>query len=98
MILDKQAELTTATAFDLGTVRPGPGQPIKLFASGMTPDATVTVTTGATSAAAGDCTTAEVGADGSVEFELPSTVARYIKATFAAGAINVTLAGNQTNL
>lgn len=97
MILDKNAELTTATAYDLGTVRPGPGNPIKMFASGMAADALVTVTTGATDTAADACTTATVGANGTVEFELPSTTGQFIMATFAAGAINVILPGAQTN-
>lgn len=99
MILDKETELVTATALDLEAVRPGPGKPIKLFATGMTPAALVTVTTCATVGGTYTaCTTATVGADGSVEFELPSTTLQFIKSTFAAGSINVTLCGNQTNL
>ena len=100
MILDKETQMITATALDLEAVRPGSGEPIKMFASGMTPAAVVTVTTGDDAAEAEGgtipCTTAVIGAKGSVEFELPSTTKQFIACTFAGGDLNVTLAGNQT--
>lgn len=100
MILDALAELTTATGFDLEAVRPGPGNPIKMFASGMTPGAAVAITMGDDAAAAEGglepCTDAIVGANGSVEFHLPSTTKQFIACTFAAGALNIVLDG-QTN-
>lgn len=80
MFMDKQAELATTVAFDLDAVRPGPGQPIKMFAN-LNAAGDLVITTGATSAAAGDLIT--VACDGITEFELPSTTERYIKATFA---------------
>lgn len=100
MILDHELQMTTATGLDLEALRPGPGEPIKMYASGMTPAALVTVTMGidkaSAEAGAGPCTTATVGPKGNVEFELPSTTLQWIACAFAAGAINVTLAGNQT--
>ena len=93
MILDKLAELTTATAFDLETVRPGPGKPIKMYASGV--GGSLVITTGDTDVAADALIT--VDATNSVEFELPSNTKRYIIATFAAGSVNVVLDA-QTNM
>lgn len=94
MILDNEAELVTATAFDLGPKKPGPGNPIKLWITGV--GASVVFTTGATSAAADALMTVDATA-GPIEVELPSNTLQFIKATFASGAINVTLPGNQTN-
>lgn len=100
MILDNEAKLVTATGFDLEAVRPGPGNPIKMFATGHGAGAVLTVTTGVDAAeaegASVPCTTATCDADGSVEFELPSTTLQFIAAEFAVGEINITLAGNQT--
>jgi len=93
MILDDMAKLTSATAFDLETVRPGPGQPIKMMAIGV--GGSLAVTTGDTTAAADACVT--VDATNTVEFELPSNVKRYIEATFASGDVYVILPGAQTN-
>lgn len=102
MILDNETKLVTATGFDLGSVRPGPGNPVKMYASGHAADALITITTGVDAAAAEGasvpCTTATCGANGCVEFELPSTTLQFIAADFAVGEINVTLPGNQTNL
>ncbi len=84
MYIDKDLELTSGTAKDLGVDRPGPGNPIKLFAQGV--GGNVTVTTGATNAAADALIT--VDATNDVEFELPSGTKRWIKATFAAGSVN----------
>lgn len=101
MILDALAELTTATGFDLEAVRPGPGKPIKMFASGMTPGAALAVTMGDTAAEAEGglvaCVDVTVGTDGTVEFHLPSNTLQFIACTFAAGALNIVLDG-QTNI
>lgn len=99
MLLDKEAQLATTVAFDLEAVRPGPGMPVKLYATGMTPAAVVTVTNCATVGGTYTaCTTAVVDTDGSVEFELPSSTRQFIKSTFAAGDISVILPGAQTNI
>lgn len=94
MILDAQAELVTATAYDLGAKKPGPGNPLKVWITGV--GAPVVFTTGATNAAADTLMTVDATA-GPIEAELPSNTLQFIKATFATGAINITLAGNQTN-
>ena len=97
MILDHYAELTTATPFDLGAKKPGPGEPIVMYASGMTPGAQVAVATSATSGGAYvNVADATVGADGTVEFRLPSTTLQWIQSTFAGGALNIVMEGTQT--
>lgn len=98
MILDKEAELTTATGFDLGVVRPGPGNPIKLWATGVGGDLEITTGADAAEAEAGLTALMTVDADGDVEFELPSNTQQFIATTFATGSVNVTLCGNQTNV
>ena len=93
MILDHLAELTTAQAFDLDAVRPGPGKPIKMYAAGV--GGSLAITTGATDAAADALITVDATDD--VEFELPSNTLQFIKATFAQGSVNVVMDA-QTNL
>ena len=93
MILDHLAELTTAQAFDLDAVRPGPGKPIKMYASGV--GGSLAITTGATNAAADALITVDATDD--VEFELPSNTKQFIMATFAQGSVNVVMDA-QTNL
>lgn len=97
MILDKEGQLITATAFDLKTVAPGPGNPVKMIVTGMNAGnlaVTHCATTGGTYTA---CTTVTVQNDGDlVEFELPSNTLQFIKATFTTGEVYITLPGNQT--
>lgn len=94
MIMDKETQLVTTVALDLGSIRPGPGIPIKLMGVGLTAD--VTVTHGDAEAAADPLMTVTVEDTNVMEFELPSTTKRFIKATFPAGTLAVTLCGNQT--
>ena len=97
MILDKNAQLVTATAFDLGTGGLGKGTPIKMIVTGMNAGnlaITHADTAGGTYSA---CTTVTVQNNGDlVEFELPSNTKQFIRATFATGEVYVTFAGNQT--
>lgn len=93
MILDKQVELATTVALDLETLRPGPGEPITLWATGVGGD--LVFTTGDAVAAADDLITVDAAND--VEFYLPSNTKRWIKGTFAAGKVYVVLDA-QTNL
>ena len=95
MILDKELELVTAVAFDLGTVRPGPGKPIKCIATGVTLN--VAITTGPATGAESSLMTVECGGADLVEFELPSNTEQFIVPTFADGAVDIVLEGNQTN-
>ncbi len=95
MFIDSMAELVTTVAFDLETVRPGPGKPIKLWVLLDTPGDLV-ITDGATSTAAGALMTVSC-TDSPTEIELPSTTAQFIKATFT-GRVAVSLCGVQTNL
>lgn len=99
MILDKETELATTVALDLDTVRPGPGKPIIMFASGM-PAATAVIITDCDTVGGTYASVVEVVTDasGTAEFRLPSSTRQFIKSTFAAGAINVVMEGNQTNL
>jgi len=85
MIMDKELELTSGTALDLGTKRPGPGNDISMFAQGV--GGSLVITTGDTNAAADALIT--VDATNDVEFDLPSETKRYIKATFAAGTVGI---------
>ena len=52
MILDALAKIESATGFDLEAVRPGPGQPIKLFGTGLVADTDLIINTGADAAEA----------------------------------------------
>lgn len=93
MFIDNETELATGVALDLEAIRPGPGQPIKLWAN-LDADGDLVITMGPTNAAAGSCIT--VACVGITEFELPSSTERWIMSTFA-GRVAVTLAGVQTN-
>ena len=93
MIIDNDAKLTSTVAFDLETVRPGPGEPLKMWCILDTPG-TLTITDGATSAAADALMTVSC-TDSPTEFQLPSSTARYIKSTFT-GTVAFTLCGVQT--
>lgn len=115
MILDKETLIAddlahdgTPTVIDLGSVRPGPGNPIKLFvrtSATMAGATGVVLTDGATSTAADALISHTATLDGGaiIEFELPSDVARYLKAdligTTTAGTwtCGVVLPGVQTN-
>lgn len=93
MIRDNEAQLESGVPFNLGPVRPGPGKPIKMWATGV--GGSVVITTGDTDAAADALIT--VDATNDVEFELPSNTLQYINATFASGELGVIMAGAQTN-
>ena len=101
MILDDQAKALAGTPLDLDAIRPGPGEPIVMVCVGQTPGALVTVTTddddgaGAPAGAPSALTTATVGADGSVQFELPSTAKQWVISDVDAWVV---LKGGQTNL
>lgn len=95
MIFDKELELATGVALDLGAKRSGPGKFIKVVALGVTLD--VVVTTGATNAAADPLITVECGGADLVEFDLPSSTLQWISAVFADGEVKIMLEGAQTN-
>ena len=94
MFLDNELAIATTVALDLGPKKPGPGNPIKCIATGVTLN--VVVTTGATDTAAGALTTVECGGADLVEFELPSNTLQFVKFAFADGAVNIILPGAQT--
>jgi len=96
MILDKELELTTAVALDLGPKRPGPGKPIKCIALGVTTD--VSFTTGPATGVEETLQTIVCAGVDLVEFELSSNTDRFIVPTFADGAVHIVLEGNQTNV
>ena len=111
LIADDQAFSTAASSvLDLETVRPGPGQPVKMFIQGSADLAACTgftVVDGATSSPSDALLTVISTLAGKiVEFELPSDVARYIKVTITTGTslsagswtCGVVLPGVQTNL
>ena len=79
MLIDKETLLATTVALDLETVRPGPGQPIKMFAD-LDADGDLVITHGATSTPITALMT--VACVGVTEFFLPSTVLQYIASTF----------------
>jgi len=95
MILDKELEVATTVALDLGSTKPGPGKPTKCIATGVTLN--VVVTTGATDTAADTLQTVECAGADLIEFELPSNTLQFVKFAFADGAVNIVLEGNQTN-
>ena len=98
MILDKNTMFAddlayngTSTVIDLQAVGAGKGEPIKIWAQGSSDLATVTgltITDGATSTAANALMTYTCTLAGkTVEFELPSDVARYVKITLTGQSI-----------
>lgn len=87
MLLDNAAELATTVAFDLDTVRPGPGKPVKMWAH-LDSDGALAITHGATSAAAGALIT--IACVGVTQFELPSSTLQWIKSTFT-GRVGVVM-------
>jgi len=108
LIADDLAHNGTPTAIDLGAVRPGPGQPIKMFvrtSATMAGATGIVITDGATSAAADAHSTITMSLNGGAieEFELPSDISRYVKVSLAgtttAGtwSCGVVLPGVQTN-
>ena len=108
MFADALAYGGTPTVIDLETVRPGPGEPIKIFAQGSADLAGATglvITDGTTSAAADALVTHTCDLVGKlVEIELPSDTARYVGIALAgtpsAGSwsCGVVMPGNQTSL
>jgi hypothetical protein len=115
MILDKETLFADALAFggtpeelDLGTVRPGPGQPIKCFFTthaALTGCTAVNVLDAAVSPADEVVLTVTPppAAGDTVEFELPSTVLQFVTidlvGTVSAGSYScgIVLPGVQTN-
>lgn len=79
MLIDNETLLATTVALDLEALRPGPGQPIKMFAD-LDADGDLVITHGATVTAATALMT--VACAGITEFHLPSSTLRWIKATF----------------
>lgn len=105
MILDKELEMTTTVAMDLGDPGldslgavdvHGKGRQLHLQVSGITAG-TLVITTGDTSAAADALITVACPPAKRTEVHLPSTCKRWIKATFADGAVDVILNSAQTN-
>lgn len=107
-IMDKMLEMATTVALDLGnpgirsdstsTVAPhGPGRSVVLQITGITAG-TITITTGATSAAADTFMTVVCSSAEFTQVPLPSNCKRYIKATFADGSVDVVLDKTQTAL
>ena len=92
MIMDKEVELVSDTALDLGTARPGPGNPLRVFAIGV--GGSLVVTTGDDDTAADDLITVDASED--MEFELPSNTKRYIMASFSQGQVGI-VDTSQTN-
>ena len=92
MILDNEVKLTNNVTFDLGTKKPGPGQSIKLFASGV--GSFISIDHGATAGALSLLLSLDALDD--VEFELPSNTRQYIVVKFTGGSVTMSLGGNQT--
>jgi hypothetical protein len=105
MILDKELEMVTGVALDLGdpgkrsdgsTALHGPGRQVHLQIQGISAG-TVDITTGDTSTSDDALITVVCPVGEVAEAHLPSTCKRYIKATFADGSIDVILDSAQTN-
>ena len=97
MIRDHEAELVTDIGFDLGPVRPGPGNPIKFWATGVGAVLIFTMGVDAAEAEAGTVPCITVDATDDVEFELPSNTQQFIATTFGSGDVGAILPGAQTN-
>lgn len=93
-ILDNELTVASGVEIDLGAKHPGPGEPIKCVAFGVS--ANVVVNSGDVAGTRVPATTVVCGAEPVVEFELQSNIGRYIDFTFADGSVHITLAGNQT--
>lgn len=98
MMIDALAEVTSATAFDLETVRPGPGNPIKFGIQGQDTGASMAITHCATEGGTYTALmTVLVPTEDFMEFEIPSNSLRYIKMTLATGAECFVIDTGQTN-
>lgn len=104
MIFDKELEMTTGVAVDLGDPgqksdgsfgRLGPGLPIMLAVNGMAPGNLV-ITHGDDDTNPEALLTVAIEA-ASEQVPLPSTLKRWITATFASGTVDVILGTAQTN-
>ena len=78
----------TPTVVDMGSTKPGPGRPITVFVQGndLAGATGLTITDGATDTAADALTTITASAaelNAGLQFELPSTTARYVKVALA---------------
>lgn len=97
-MMDNTLEVVSATAFDLETVRPGPGQPIKMGIQGLDSAADMAITHCATSGGTYVALmTVAVPQDDFMEFEIPSNALRYIKMTLGTGAACRIIDTGQTN-
>lgn len=106
MFADDLAYNGSPTVVDLQAVRPGPGEPVKIWVQGSSTLAGVTgitITDGATNTAGDAFITWTCTLAGKIlEFELPSDVARYVKLALAGSpsagtwSAGVTLAGVQS--
>ena len=107
MVADDLAHDGTPSEIDLGVVRPGPGNPIKMFIAGSSDLAACTgfvvVDGAATSPSDALLTQTCTLAGKTIEFELPSDVARFVSVdlvgTTTAGtwSCGVILPAAQTN-
>lgn len=98
MIRDNETTIVAATDLDLEAVRPGPGEPIRVWLVDDTAEA-ITVSHGDAVGTEATLLVLTVAADEITELELPSSTKRYVRFTPAAGTIDggVSLAGVQTN-
>ena len=96
MYIDKEVELVSNQPLDLETDRPGPGQPIQLYGTGLSGN--VDVYMGDTSGTLDDfCVSIVPGADGAGAAFLPTTTKRYIKATITGSGRVFVVDTAQTN-
>ena len=108
MFADALAYNGTPTVLDLGSIKKGPGEPLKVFISGSPTLAGATgfVISDGPTAAAGNALITEMGtlAGKTIEIQLPSDVDRYVKVVLAgtvtAGtwSAGIVLPGVQTNI
>jgi len=109
MFLDEAAFDATPAVLDLGCIRPGPGRPLKVFASGVgvTDMTAIAVTDGATVGAATDAlltvpASATEMNEGGVTFTLPSETKEFVTIALTgitAGTVTagIILDSGQTN-
>ncbi|MGD9156926.1 MAG: hypothetical protein PVG39_00840 [Desulfobacteraceae bacterium] len=98
MLQDNTLSVTSATAFDLETVRPGPGKSIKFCINGLDAAADMAITHCDTEGGSYVALmTVAVPTEEAMTFEIPSNAKRYIKMTLGTGAECAVVLDGQTN-
>ncbi len=97
MIFDKEAEILNGVGFDLETMQPGPGNPLKVWAGVIGDIIEITMGTTKAEAEGGLIPCITVNSNMNITFELPSNTQRWIATISEIDGLFIILPGFQTN-